>query len=220
MAPVAGLPAPPHLCRVDDTPPMPWLNSGGQTRELLTWHDLGPAAGPAGGPTHGWTLRVSVATIDRDGPFSTLPGVQRRLVRLAGGTLALAWPGRPPQPAAGVPLAFDGGTPPVALLGPEGPCRVLNFMVRAADGTGEMRPAAIGDAAPQGAAWWGLFTLGRAPLRSLARPDAHAHAVHCDVPERTLAWQGSAGAEAAAWQLQALDLPAWWLHFESHRSAR
>ena len=43
-----------------------WRNGGGVTRELLTW----PAA-------QAWALRISVADIERDGPFSAFPGIER-----------------------------------------------------------------------------------------------------------------------------------------------
>jgi uncharacterized protein len=39
--------------------PRPWRNGGGVTRELLAW--------PGGDD---WALRLSVAEIERDGPFS------------------------------------------------------------------------------------------------------------------------------------------------------
>ena len=49
----------PRLIALAATPPQPWRNGGGVTRELLAW--------PAGG---GWQVRVSVAEIEADGPFS------------------------------------------------------------------------------------------------------------------------------------------------------
>ena len=48
-----------HRVRFDDLPPQPWRNGGGVTRALLTW----PHADD-------WAVRVSVADITRDGPFS------------------------------------------------------------------------------------------------------------------------------------------------------
>ena len=52
----------------DQVQPQPWKNGGGSTRELLAW----PHA-------HDWALRISVAAVERDGPFSAYPGVQRWL---------------------------------------------------------------------------------------------------------------------------------------------
>ena len=57
----------PNSIRVDAVPPAPWRNGGGVTRELLRW--------PA---DDGWRLRISVADIHTDGPFSVFAGVQRR----------------------------------------------------------------------------------------------------------------------------------------------
>ncbi|WP_077038158.1 HutD family protein [Pelomonas sp. KK5] len=50
----------------EDIRPQPWKNGGGKTRELLAWPH------PAD-----WILRLSVADIEQDGPFSAFPGVQR-----------------------------------------------------------------------------------------------------------------------------------------------
>lgn len=64
----------PHLVRVSDVAPQRWRNGGGVTRELLSR--------PAG---NSWQVRVSVADIDADGPFSPFPGVERwfSVVRLS-----------------------------------------------------------------------------------------------------------------------------------------
>ena len=66
--------------------PQPWRNGGGVTRELLCL--------PAGSGND-WTLRISVADIDADGPFSPFPGVTRWFAVLDG---------------AGVRLRFDDRT--------------------------------------------------------------------------------------------------------------
>ena len=59
--------------RLADCPPQPWRNGGGVTRELLAW----PQAAD-------WRLRVSVADIERDGPFSPFPGVDRWFAVIEG----------------------------------------------------------------------------------------------------------------------------------------
>ena len=63
------------------TPPQPWRNGGGVTRELLAWPDGGD-----------WRVRVSVADIDADGPFSAFPGVERWFAVLEGAGVALRSP--------------------------------------------------------------------------------------------------------------------------------
>lgn len=51
-----------------------WKNGLGWTREILRH----PAAGDA------WDWRLSIAEVDKDGPFSAFPGCDRELVLLSG----------------------------------------------------------------------------------------------------------------------------------------
>jgi len=51
-----------------------WKNGLGWTREVLRW--------PSGSAE--WDWRVSIAEVDKGGPFSSFPGVDRELVLLAG----------------------------------------------------------------------------------------------------------------------------------------
>lgn len=107
-----------QLVPLDRVPPMPWRNGGGVTRELLAW----PRADD-------WALRVSVADITRDGPFSAFAGVERWFAVLSGEGVRLGAPAVAlgPDDAA---LRFDGGDAPAcALRG--GPTRDLNLMLRA-----------------------------------------------------------------------------------------
>lgn len=82
--------------------PTPWNNGGGNTRTLLALPD-----------EDAWHLRISMADVEQDGPFSPYPGVERWLTLAEGpgmqlefthGTLTLT----PLDP----PLVFDGGTAP------------------------------------------------------------------------------------------------------------
>jgi hypothetical protein len=68
----------PRLVTLAAVPPTPWKNGGGVTRELL-----------AGRLRRRWTVRVSVAEIEADGPFSSFPGVERWFAVLEGGGVAL-----------------------------------------------------------------------------------------------------------------------------------
>ena len=51
-----------------------WKNGAGWTREILRWPR----------DADDWDWRLSIAEVDRDGPFSTFPGVDRELVLLSG----------------------------------------------------------------------------------------------------------------------------------------
>ena len=57
-----------------------WKNGLGWTREILRWPE---AAGDD------WDWRLSIAEVDKDGPFSTFPGVERELVLLSGAGMHL-----------------------------------------------------------------------------------------------------------------------------------
>ena len=96
-----------RVIRIADAPTTPWRNGGGTTRELLAWPS-----------TDDWLLRLSVAEIERDGPFSAYPEVDRLFAVLSGSCVRLHWPdGRDlVLTPASAPLAFDGADPPEAHL--------------------------------------------------------------------------------------------------------
>jgi hypothetical protein len=99
--------------------PQPWRNGGGVTHELLAW----PSAAD-------WQLRLSVADIERDGPFSSFPGVQRWFCVLQGEGVLLEFNGQNKRLRLGdAPLGFDGAAAPGCLL-LAGPTRDLNLMLR------------------------------------------------------------------------------------------
>lgn len=81
----------------------PWKNGGGNTREIV--------CSPAGADTNRFDWRVSIATIDRPGPFSAFAGVDRIIMLLDGGGVRLHAPDgsidhRLDRPEA--PFAFAG----------------------------------------------------------------------------------------------------------------
>ncbi|MFK3730227.1 HutD family protein [Streptomyces sp. NPDC088090] len=97
-----------------------WRNGGGATREI--------ASRPSGAGEFEW--RASVADIERDGPFSAFPGVDRTFTVLSGDGVRLTAPGALDRTVgAEEPLAFPGELEPAAALR-GGACRVLNLMVR------------------------------------------------------------------------------------------
>ena len=100
--------------RAADVRPRPWANGGGTTRELAVADD------------GAW--RISLADVDRDGPFSTFPGRQRLLTLVEGPVLDLQVDGDAHVVEPQRPFAFTGDATTVASV-PEGPVRVLNVVV-------------------------------------------------------------------------------------------
>ena len=130
----------PRILRAKDVRPQPWRNGGGQTRELLLWPGRTPPAVAAG--NYPWQLRISLAEVSRNGPFSAYPGVQRWFAVVEGTGVRLAFPGAVHRvDASSAPLHFAGDMPvDCELL--DGPTRDLNLMT--AGGAGHMRAARAG----------------------------------------------------------------------------
>jgi environmental stress-induced protein Ves len=103
-----------RVVRSDEVTPQAWANGGGTTRELAVADD------------GAW--RISLADIDRDGPFSPFPGRQRLLTLVEGPVLDLQVDGDPHVVEPQRPFAFSGDAATVASV-PEGPVRVLNVVV-------------------------------------------------------------------------------------------
>lgn len=101
--------------RVDAMPLQPWKNGGGFSREL--------AAGD------GW--RISLADVERDGPFSVYEGVTRHSVVVSGAGLRLRERDETVGLLPFVPAIYDGGRAWQATLR-NGRAQVLNVMVDAA----------------------------------------------------------------------------------------
>lgn len=192
-----------HLVTLADCAAQPWRNGGGVTHDLLAWP---PGQTP-------WQLRVSVATIARDGPFSNFDGVQRWFTVLSGAGVRLHWPFSdvrllPDDP----PLGFDGGyAPGCSLLG--GATRDLNFMALQRAGRARMRSAAAGQTLTGQHRWRGVYTAAPALLQTPGRQ--HPLAAH------SLAWTGAADldpdtdTDAGPWTLTDPTGPAWWLTLEA-----
>jgi hypothetical protein len=183
----------PRLIALDACPAQPWRNGGGRTRELLAW--------PAGGD---WTLRVSLAEIERDGPFSAFPSVERWFAVVEGAGVRLDFAGRPLEVTAATrPLRFAGeAAPGCALIA--GPTRDLNLMVRRSRGRGWMRRARPG-AAPPETPVMGLYAADAVECRFAGGPGL-------PVPAGTLVWLPYACGAGAL--LGTAAARAWWLGFE------
>ena len=108
---------------VDDVTPQAWRNGGGQTRELLAWPDAVD-----------WSVRISLADIEGDGPFSPFPGVQRwfAVVQGAGVQLRFADATRDID-LTDEPFCFDGALATACVMR-QGPTRDLNLMLRGVAG--------------------------------------------------------------------------------------
>ncbi|PWK92114.1 HutD/Ves family protein [Fulvimonas soli] len=143
----------------------PWPNGAGSTVEL--------ACGPA--PAD-WRWRLSIARIERDAPFSVLPGVRRQLAPLDA-PLALRFPDGREQVLLRLAVArFDGADAPQARL-PEGPTRAFNLMLRGT-AQGELIARPLNGAmllpAEPGRRWFAHLLAGRAAVEAGAERAALA----------------------------------------------
>ena len=84
--------------RLDEVTAAPWRNGGGVTRELLAWPEAGE-----------WRVRMSVAEVAGDGPFSCFDGAQRWFAVLAGAGVRLRLQGATHElTQRSAPFEFDG----------------------------------------------------------------------------------------------------------------
>jgi environmental stress-induced protein Ves len=99
------------LIRSTDVTLTPWKNGGGSTRTLAQW--------PADSGLTDFSWRISIASIEQDGPFSSFDGVDRTLVLLDGQGMMLDFEGRP--------VRVDPSAPRVDFAGEDAPgCRLLD----------------------------------------------------------------------------------------------
>lgn len=187
--------------------PQPWRNGGGVTRELLRL----PADGA--GPDD-WTLRISVADIEADGPFSPFPGVTRWFAALSGTGVRLRFAsdagGHVDVRPGDAPLRFDGADAPGCTL-LDGPTRDLNVMVRHDRADALVTAAGFLDAAEPGASpGFGFFALQPLVLHGVgAGPVA--------LPALALAWSEPPLDASRAWSIAPAPgarehtLPGYWI---------
>lgn len=103
-----------------------WHNGRGVTSEIAT-----------GGSAHTWDWRLSLATVDIDGPFSSFCGVDRQIVIVEGAGMVLDVNGRPVDCRPLEVVRFDGAAATSARL-VAGPVRDLNLMTRRGASTATM----------------------------------------------------------------------------------
>jgi environmental stress-induced protein Ves len=165
----------PILISADAVSAQPWRNGGGRTRELLTR--------PSGADN--WRLRISLAEVDREGPFSSFPGVERWFSVLAGAGVRLSIDGHEHLLRPGdAPIRF-GGTVPVSCRPLAGTTTDLNLMHMG--GTGCMQLAQSGVAWHSALSHRGLFTLSGGLWRT-------GSAAPLTVSPRSLLWVDEAAA--------------------------
>lgn len=167
------MPAVLALACIDDIAPTRWRNGGGWTRELCAW----PAPDD-------WVVRVSVADIDADGPFSTFAGVDRWFAVLEGAGVELVHGASAPihlTTADGLHRFAGEDATEGRLLGAI--TRDFNVMVRRDRADADVGP--IASKTGTRADWTGCFAT--APFR--ARPSGDKRFQR--VPARALAWTAS-----------------------------
>jgi environmental stress-induced protein Ves len=112
-----------RILRAENYRRMKWSNGGGETAEI--------AVSPDSAGLDGFDWRVSMATVELNGPFSLFPGVDRTLSVLEGEGIVLDVEGQPQitMTTASAPYSFPADAATNAeLVG--GPIRDLNVMTR------------------------------------------------------------------------------------------
>jgi environmental stress-induced protein Ves len=184
-----------RLVASQEIPTQPWSNGGGRTRELLSWPS-----------TQEWALRVSLADIERDGPFSAFAGVERWFAVVEGDGVELRFADhRRRLTPIDEPLRFDGAAAPhCGLIG--GVTRDLNLMHRG--GNAAMLSVHDKLAWQAQAAQCGLFT-------AVAGTWMCADGQHHKLAARTLLWFEHAPAQAQVFEAHPPSPPpvGWWLSF-------
>lgn len=120
------------VLKVSDYRTTPWKNGGGVTQDVLLL--------PAGATHETFDIRVSLAPIVAEGPFSAFPGIDRHITLLTQERLNLAFAHETRALNRLEPLYFDSALQPASRL-PDGPVRVLNVMTRRGRWNAQVMPA-------------------------------------------------------------------------------
>jgi len=100
----------------------PWKNGGGLTREIAVY--------PASASTEDFLWRVSVAKIERPGPFSQFPNVRRRLMLLNGNGVLFQFADRSVMLTDSAQTMEFSGEDDLYCSPVDGACLVMNVMTR------------------------------------------------------------------------------------------
>src|ERR1700733_13260641 len=100
---------------------VPWENGRGMTSDILLM--------PEGATRQNFDIRVSVAPITADSPFSLFSGIDRNITLFKGAGLKLDFPSNSLTLRPLCPAYFDNGESPFARL-VDGPVEVFNVLTR------------------------------------------------------------------------------------------
>ena len=135
---------------------MPWANGRGTTVEML--REVGPDGA--------LLLRLSMASVVEDGPFSIFPGVERNLTVISGPGFDLVAGESRFRAAPLQPLAFAGDVS-IAAAGVMTPCDDFNVMTARGLPQPEVRVVQAGNVMPHPAGFLAVFALGPAVVSGL-----------------------------------------------------
>lgn len=201
-----------HTVRLQDVQPQPWRNGGGSTCELLAW----PAGGSTATP---WQCRISLARIEKNGPFSAFPGVERWFAVVQGEGVVLRFANRRALLSVGSePLRFEGASAPQCDL-LDGATQDLNLMAQSAAGRAGMFTVIAGQVWNSNAAFRAVYTAHAALLQVDGEPDlslaAHTLAYSEQAAHQRWRLRPSSATSAA----HAPSRPgAWWMQFKPRTS--
>lgn len=100
----------------------PWKNGGGITEDVWLF--------PEGATHDDFDIRLSLAEISREGPFSAFPGIDRTITLVGGDPFVLEFDNGTRHPIVMLaPFSFDGALTPVSRLD-GAPSRDFNVMTR------------------------------------------------------------------------------------------
>ncbi len=121
-----------QVLKTSDYKMVPWKNGGGVTRDVLLL--------PARATHDDFDVRLSLAPISAEGPFSSFPGIDRHITRLSEERLSLVFGGETRELRRLEPIYFDSSQQPRSLL-PDGAALVLNIMTRRGRWNAQVMPA-------------------------------------------------------------------------------
>jgi uncharacterized protein len=178
--------------------PVPWRNGAGMTRELVVR------------PGGEWWLRISVATVAHDGPFSVFSGVDRRFAVLEGDGVELHAGGCAPLRVTACDehmVAFPGDVEThCVLLG--SPTTDLNVMVKRDAVSLAVTPLRACLALQTRSRWLGCYVTSATRIEFDGSPPR-------TLPRGSLAWVDNPKRSRIAAALPDGAPRGWWIEIDS-----